>query len=126
MKQDTRTATTMNTEVKLSYNQLRQILCLSISNKNLKAKLEDFLSGKIAHVKEMEFLELIKESEVDKDLITILSGCNPDEMDAVEALEYISAFFVYIRANKERFASWLGSFGLAVELSPSTPSRGSK
>ena len=116
----------MKREPKLSYSQLRQILCLTISNATLKAKLEDFLSGKVAKVSEVELLELISVSEVDKELISILSGRNSEEMDALEALEHISAFFVYIRANKERFAGWLGSFGLAVTASLNTPSRGSK
>jgi len=116
----------MKREPQLSYSQLRQILCLTISNATLKAKLEDFLSGKVAKVSEVELLELISVSEVDRELISILSGRNPDEMDAIEALEYISAFFVYIRANSERFKGWLGSFGLAVKASPATPTRGSK
>lgn len=32
----------MKREPQLSYKQLRQILCLTISNQTLKAKLEDF------------------------------------------------------------------------------------
>jgi hypothetical protein len=59
----------MKREVTLSYNQLRQILCLTISNKTLKAKLEDFLSGKVTKVSEVELLELISESEADIQLI---------------------------------------------------------
>jgi len=116
----------MKREVTLSYSQLRQILCLTISNKTLKAKLEDFLSGKVTKVSEVELLELISDSEADKELIRIISNQDPDNMDAVEALEHISAFFVYIRANKERFKGWLGSFGLAVKANPATPTRGSK
>ncbi|MDP2172886.1 MAG: hypothetical protein Q8M98_00655 [Candidatus Cloacimonadaceae bacterium] len=118
----------MKREPQLSYNQLRQILCLTISNKTLKAKLEDFLSGKVTKVSEVELLELISQSEADKELIHILSGQDPSDMDALEALEYISAFFVYIRASKERFSVWLGSFGLAVtsEAKPDTPTRASK
>ena len=116
----------MKREVTLSYNQLRQILCLTISNKTLKAKLEDFLSGKLTKLSEVELLELISDSEADKELIRIISKQDPDTMDALDALEHISAFFVYIRANKERFAGWLGSFGLAVTASLNTPSRGSK
>jgi len=116
----------MKTEPKLSYSQLRQILSLTISNTTLKAKLEDFLSGKVTKVSEVELLELISQSEVDKELIRIISGREPEAMDAIEALEYISAFFVYIRANSERFKGWLGSFGLAVKASPTTPTRGSK
>lgn len=113
-------------EPKLTYSQLRQILCLSISNATLKAKVEDFLSGKVTGVSEVELLELISKSEADKELIRILSSQEPDTMDAVEALEYISAFFAYIRANSQRFKGWLGSFGLAVKASPVTPTRGSK
>jgi hypothetical protein len=116
----------MKTEPKLSYNQFRQILSLTISNQTLKAKLEDFLSGKVTKVSEVEILQLISDSEVDKELIRIIAGKEPDEMDAIEALEYISAFFAYIRANSERFRSWLGSFGLAVKANPATPTRGLK
>ena len=43
----------MKREPQLSYSQLRQILCLTISNKTLKAKLEDFLSGKLTKVSEL-------------------------------------------------------------------------
>ena len=114
----------MKTEPKLSYKQLRQILSLTISNQTLKAKLEDFLSGKLTKVSEVELLELISQSEVDKELIRIIAEREPDDMDAIEALEYISAFFVYIRANSERFKGWLGSLGLAVKAYPNTPSRG--
>ena len=118
----------MKREPQLSYKQLRQILCLTISNQTLKAKLEDFLSGKMTKVSEVELLELINESEADKELIRIISGSDPDEMDALVALEHISAFFVYIRASKERFSAWLGSFGLTVtsEAKPDTPTRASK
>ncbi len=118
----------MKREPQLSYKQLRQILCLTISNSTLKAKLEDFLSGKVTKVSEVELLELISQSEADKELIRIISGSEPDEMDALEALEYISAFFVYIRASKEKFSDWLGSFGLAVipAPNPDTPTRASK
>jgi len=116
----------MKREVTLSYNQLRQILCLTISNKTLKAKLEDFLSGKLTKLSEVELLELISQSEADKELIRIISKQDPDTMDALDALEHISAFFVYIRANKDRFKSWLGSFGLAVTTEANTPTRGSK
>jgi len=116
----------MKREPQLSYKQLRQILCLTISNTTLKAKLEDFLSGKVTKVSELELLEIISQSEADKELIRIISGSDPDEMDALEALEHISAFFVYIRASKERFSAWLGSFGLAVKVQENTPTRASK
>ncbi len=75
----------------------------------------------------MELLELISESEADKELIRIISNQDPEQMDAFEALEYISSFFAYIRANSDRFKAWLGSFGLAVQAEiKDTPTRGSK
>ena len=116
----------MKREVTLSYNQLRQILCLTISNKTLKAKLEDFLSGKLTKLSEVDLLELISQSEADKELIRIISKQDLDTMDALDALEHISAFFVYIRANKDRFKSWLGSFGITVITEANKHMRGSK
>lgn len=75
----------------------------------------------------MELLELISESEADKELIRIISNQDPDTMDALDALEHVSAFFAYIRANSDRFKAWLGSFGLAVQAEiKDTPTRGSK
>ena len=47
------------------------------------------------------------------------------EIDAVEALETVAAFFAYWRASKPRLQGWLGSLGFAV-ASATTPSRGSK
>lgn len=115
-------------EPKLTYSQLRQILSLVLTNGKLKVKLEDFLSGKLTKVNEIELLELIQSSEADKDLIRILSHDEPDDMDATEALEYIAAFFVFIRASREKCKDWLGNLGLAVATAKSTdtPTRSSK
>ncbi len=113
-------------EPKLTYSQLRQILGLVLTNGKLRVKLEDFLSGKLTKINELELLELIQTSEADKDLIRILSNQEPDTMDAIDALEYISAFFAYIRASKEKCSSWLAGLGYAVQSSPTTTRRGSK
>lgn len=111
---------------KLSYNQLREILSLTISNKTLKAKFADFLNGKLTEITEVELLDLIGKSQVDKDLIRILSGKDPNKMDALEGLEYIADFFGYIRANKKKFSSWLENLGLAAKEQGTTPSNVSK
>jgi len=113
-------------EPKLTYSQLRQILSLVLTNKGLRAKLEDFLSGKMTKFSELELLDMIQASEADKDLIRILSNLEPDEMDALDALEYISAFFAYIRASKEKCSSWLAGLGYTVKNGKTTPTRGSK
>ncbi len=113
-------------QTKLSYNQLRQILALAISNDTIKAKLADLLAGKMAEVSELDLLAMISRSEVDKELIAILSGKDPDKMDALEGLEYISAFFAYIASNKEKYASWLASIGLKTPTKKKQTSPNSK
>lgn len=108
-------------DVKLSYNQLRRIMAIAISNKTIKAKIGDFLGGKLTNISELELLELINESEADKELIGIISGKDPEKLDALEGLEYIAAFFGYIRANKAKYKGWLASLGLAVASGENTP-----
>lgn len=111
----------------LSYAQLRDILALVVSNGALRLKVSELLQGKAANLTEVELLDLIVSSEVDKDLIRILSGADPDAMDALEGLEYISSFFAYTRANKSRLTAWLATIGLqargSVKKTPSKPSK---
>jgi hypothetical protein len=111
--------------MKLTYSQLRAILGLALENEKIKARFEDVLTGKLVNLNEMELLELLRESGVDLELLRILTGSDPAEIDAVEALETIAAFFAYWRASKPRLQGWLGSLGFAVS-SVTTPSRGSK
>jgi hypothetical protein len=48
-------------------------------------------------------------------------------MDALDGLEYISAFFAYTRANSARLTSWLANIGLRAQASAKkTPSKPSK
>lgn len=106
----------------LTYNQLRQILALTMSNSKLKASIGDFLSGKLTDMTEVDLIDMIYQSEVDKEVIGILANRNADEMDAIEAMEYISDFFGYIRANKAKFNGWLASLGLNLTANEaSTP-----
>lgn len=95
----------------LTYDQLRRILALCIDNGVIKAKLEDLLAGALVNITELELMEILKDSEIDLDMIRILSGKDPEEMDAMEGLEYISDFFAYMRANGAKLAGWLGSIG---------------
>lgn len=97
--------------INLTYSKLRQILALSVQNQAIRISLEALLCGDSIQISEADLIKLIADSEIDKDLIRILSDSDPDTMDAIEALEYIAAFFAYIRANKVRFSSWLASIG---------------
>ena len=111
----------------LTYAKLRAILALAVSNDTLRLKISDLLSGRGTNLTEIELVELIVESEVDKDLIRILSGKDPDAMDALEGLEYISSFFAYMRANSGKLAAWLANTGLVKRANvKKMPSRSSK
>lgn len=105
---------------KLSYAQLRAILALAVTNDLAKGKLSDLLSGGMANISEIDLLSMIAESQVDMEMIRILSGRDPETMDALAGLEYISDFFAYIRANKDKFKGWLGSLGLKAVVPQST------
>jgi hypothetical protein len=111
--------------MKLTYGQLRTILGLALENGTVRLRLEDFLTGKLVNLNELELLELVRESGVDLELLRILTGTDPTTLDAVEALETIAAFFAYWWASKPRLDGWLGSLGFAVSAA-TTPSRGSK
>ena len=54
----------------------------------------------MAKVSELDLLEMISRSEVDKELIAILSGRDPDKMDALEGLEHLRFFSHISRATK--------------------------
>jgi hypothetical protein len=112
-------------DMKFSYGQLRAILGLALENGTVRLRLEDFLTGKLVNLNEMELLELVRESGVDLELLHILTGSDPATLDAVDALETVAAFFAYWRASKPKLDGWLGSLGFAV-TSATTPSRGSK
>lgn len=101
--------------ISLTYDQLRRIIALVHDNPILKAKLDEFLSGRLTSVSESDLLGLISQSEVDKDMIRILSNQDPDTMDALDGLQVIADFFAYIRASKPRLSGWLASIGYQVQ-----------
>lgn len=106
----------------LTYDQLRRIIALVHDNPILKAKLDEFLSGRLTSVSESDLLGIIAQSEVDKEMIRILSAQDPDTMDAFDALQVIADFFAYIRANKSRFSGWLANLGYQVQSTPTPKS----
>jgi hypothetical protein len=112
-------------EYKLTYGQLRDILGLALANQTLRLRIEDLLSGKTLKVSELELLDMIRESQADKDLIRILTGNDPDTLDAFVGLEAIAGFFGYMRANSGKWQTWLGALGYAV-AGKATRSKGSK
>lgn len=98
----------------LSYSQLRQILCLILENESIRVKLEYLLSGKELKLSEIDFLQFLAESQVDKDMLRILSGTDPETLEAMEAVGYLIGFFGYIHSSKEKLRTCLSSFGLKL------------
>lgn len=105
----------------LPYAKLRKILALAVNNDAIHTSLEALLAGSAVHVSDADLIKLIYDSEIDKELIRILSDSDPDSLDAFDALEYIADFFAYIRANKDRFSGWLKSIGSLAPANPKIP-----
>lgn len=111
--------------IKLSYSQLRAILGLALENGKIRVRLEDFLTGKSVTLNEIELIGLVRDSGVDLELLRILTGSDPGEIDAVTALKTIDAFFAYWQANGQKLRPWLENLGCVVQVG-ATPLRGSK
>ncbi|MCB5285545.1 MAG: hypothetical protein LHW45_08165 [Candidatus Cloacimonetes bacterium] len=106
---------------KVTYAQLREILALTLTTGSIRLKLDQLLSGQSVEINEGQVIDMIVESNIDKDMIRILSGQDPDGMDAIEAMEYISDFFAYMRSSSPKFAGWLKSIRSAA--SPAAPAK---
>lgn len=104
--------------INLSYAQLRAILSLVVKSEPIRVKLDDVLAGKDLHITEGSLLETIIDSEIDQEIIKILTGKEPGELDAFEGIEVISDFFGYMKANSGRLSSWLSSIGSKAAASP--------
>lgn len=103
--------------IQLSYSQLRQILAIAICNEHIRTKLADVLAGKV-EVTELVLIQAIADSGADLELIRIISGQDPETMDAMEATEWILSFFEYIRASLPKLMPWLESMGLKAKPTP--------
>jgi hypothetical protein len=110
--------------INLTYSQLRQILSITLSNQHIRLKLADVFMGK-TELTELALIETIVNSGADLELVRILSGQDPESMDATEAMGWILAFFGYIRASWPKLKPWLGSI-ISVEEPKKTASKSSK
>ena len=110
----------MNT---INYGQLRRILALGFECKGVRQPLESFFNGDDVSMDVLALTQLVYESEVDCQMVEILTGKNALEMEAFEALEVIQDFFTYLKANAKKlkaFQKLLGCTGVAATSTPST------
>jgi hypothetical protein len=93
--------------------KFRKIVLLLARNDKLRKLIE---TGKV----ELDFdgfCELLEDTDLDAAIIEIMSGKKAAEVDAIEAMEILSDFFIYIGSNLPRLESCLKNLGLKqVEL----------
>ncbi len=94
--------------ISLTYSQLRQVLSITLSNEHIRHTLADVFTG-TTELTELALIETILDSGADLELIRIVSGQNPENMDATEAMGWILAFFEYIRVSLPKLKPWLES-----------------
>lgn len=99
--------------INLTYSQLRQILSITLTNEHVRHTLADVFMG-TAELTELSLIETIIDSGADLELIRIISGQDPENMDATEAMGWILAFFEYIRASLPKLKPWLESIKSVV------------
>jgi len=100
----------------LSYAKLRKTLSVILKNKTLRKKLEDLIAGKDQELSEMSFLDALDESNVDGEILEILTGKKTDELDAAQAIGVFCDFFIYIKASWQKLKPLLSSIGLKLEV----------
>jgi hypothetical protein len=86
-----------------------------VQNGTIKATLESFLSGTITSFTELSFIELILSSEVDVEIIRILTDQDPNDMDMFAGFQVLADFFGYIASNKLKLSALLASFGYQIQ-----------
>jgi hypothetical protein len=104
-------------EMKIKYNQLREIISLVFKNSKIKALLNERSVGTLFELDFYDMVAVLAESEVDINILQILTGKNPEELDALEAIEVISDFFTFISENYQRLIPLVVDMGfLKVNL----------
>ena len=102
--------------MKLSYAKLRKCLSVFLKNKVLREKLENLIAGKEQELTEMSFLDALDESNVDGEILVILTGKSTEEVDATEAIGAFCDFFTYIKSSWQRLKPLLLSIGLKLQV----------
>lgn len=102
--------------MKLSYAKLRKCLSVVLKNKVLREKLEGLIAGEEQELTEMSFLDALDESNVDGEILEILTDKKAEEVDAAEAIGVFCDFFTYIKTSWQRLKPMLSSIGLKLQV----------
>jgi hypothetical protein len=98
-------------EMKIKYNQLREIISLVFKNSKIKALLQEKGVTTLFELDFKDMIVVLADSEVDIDMLQILTGKNAENIDALEAIEEISDFINFIMVNYPRLIPLVADMG---------------
>jgi hypothetical protein len=99
----------------LTYAKLRKVLSLFLKNPILRDGIQELISGKEKELDELGFLDLLDKSQVDVELLEILTEKKTGEISAEEAIGVFADFFCSIKASWQKLKPLLSGLGLRVE-----------
>jgi hypothetical protein len=108
----------------LTYSKLRKVLSLFLKNPILRDGLQELISGKEQELDELGFLDLLDKSQVDLELLEILTEKKASDILADDAIGVFADFFCSIKASWQKLKPLLSSLGLKVETSLTSTSKG--
>jgi len=108
----------------LTYAKLRKVLSLFLKNSVLRDGMKELIEGKEKELDELGFLDLLDKSQVDVELLEILTEQEASDVSAEDAIGVFADFFCSIKASWQKLKPLLSSLGLKVEAELTTTSKG--
>jgi len=108
----------------LTYAKLRKVLSLFLKNPILRDCIKELIEGKEQELDELGFLDLLDKSQVDMELLEILTEKEVSDIPAEDAIGVFADFFCSIKASWQKLKPLLSGLGLKVESSLTTTSKG--
>ncbi len=104
----------------ISYATFRKVLSTLLRNENLRDGLTDLLAGNELELSEVSFLDLLEASNVDIDILRILTGREPEDTSPQQAAEVFTAFFSAVRGSWRAFQPLLDALGYTAQVQAGT------
>ncbi len=104
----------------ISYATFRKVLSTLLRNDQLRDGLTDLLAGNELELSEVGFLDLLEASNVDIDILRILTGREPEDIGPEQAAEAFTAFFSAVRGSWHAFQPLLESLGYTAQVEAGT------
>jgi hypothetical protein len=108
----------------LTYSKLRKVLSLFLKNPILRDGIKELIEGKEQELDELGFLDLLDKSQVDVELLEILTEKKVSDIPAEDAIGVFADFFYSIKGSWSRLKPLLSSLGLKVETELISTSKG--